>query len=225
MWPCGFWRLNYYLPGMCCSEWVYATLTAILSGFLFVYLDFFCVVCHLIFESGLWTLCTVQLRMHQKVQIFIFARFVHVLSCSRFAGCFIHHSERSTKPQGSATKRFVWATKGFWFNVSWGSWPWPSVDFMYVFLCFIFLSRCYCSDVLLFIDWVKTYTFILGQKNPNKLIYLCRTDTVPILLRWDYFVLLAESLPVFLEAYNALEVLGHAWSLIMNGITGSSACS
>lgn len=29
-----------------------------------------------------------------------------------------------------------WATKGFWFSVSWGSWPWPSVDFMYVFLCF-----------------------------------------------------------------------------------------
>lgn len=36
---------------------MYATLTAILSGFLFVYLDFFCVVCHLIYER--WSLDTV----------------------------------------------------------------------------------------------------------------------------------------------------------------------
>lgn len=60
-----------------------------------------------------------------------------------------------------------------------------------------------------FFDWVKMYTFILGQKSPKKSVYLCRTDIVPNLLKWDYFVLLAESLPVFLVAYNALEVLGH----------------
>lgn len=53
--------------------------------------------------------------------------------------------------------------------------------------------------------------FLTGsKKNPKKLIYFCRTDIVPILLKRDYFVLLAEGLPVFLVAHKALEVLGHA---------------
>lgn len=44
---------------------------------------------------------TVQLRMGQEVQVFIFARFVHIVSCSKVADGFVHHTERSTEQQGS----------------------------------------------------------------------------------------------------------------------------
>lgn len=169
------------------------------------------------------TLCTVQLRIGQEVQIFIFARFVHVVSCSKVPDCFVHHAERISEQQGSLWSIF-WATKGFWFDLAWGLWPF--VDFMYVFLCFIFLSRCYFWDGLcFFFTWIRTYSFILCQKKAKKLIYLCRSDIVPVLVKLDYFVMLAENLPVFLVAYNALEVLGQAWGLVMNGVIGSSACS
>lgn len=62
-----------------------------------------------------------------------------------------------------------WAIKGFWFDVSWGSWPWASVDFMYVFLCFIFLSRCYFSEVLLFFWLSQKIHVYTGSKNPQEI--------------------------------------------------------
>lgn len=185
--------------------------------------------CHLIYERVAspcffdWTLCTVQLRMGQEVQIFIFARFVHLVSCSKVADCFVHAKREAQSSRVVCLWFIFWATKGFWFSVSWGSWP--SVDFMCVFLCFIFLSRYYFSDVLLFFWLGRNIDFYTGSKNPKKSVYLCRADIVPVLLKWDYFVLLAESLPVFLVAYNALEVLGHTWNMVVHGVTGSSACS
>jgi len=67
------------------------------------------------------------------------------------------------------------------------------------------------------------FCFLTGSKKPKELICLGRADILPILLKLDFFVLLAESLPVFLIACHALEMFGSACRKV-NGVTGSSAC-
>lgn len=85
------------------------------------------------------------------------------------------------------------------------------VAFVHVFTCFFFVTGYYC----LFIFWFLCLFFSGGPINKKKKgnkneTYSDVSDFLLIFLKLNNFVLLADSLPIFLVVCHALEVVGGA---------------
>lgn len=137
------------------------------------------------------------------MQIFIFARFV--LSCSEVTNYFVHPWSRKEKHKTDGIvclKVRLMSDKGVLIQCIMMIVAMAPRS-LHVHLYMLFL----CKYILLLNFFRCSIVFFTGFK---KRIYLDRSDVVPTLLKLDDFVLLAETLPIFLMAYHALEVFGRA---------------